>query len=260
MMLKTEDFDIIRIRGEVGEKVRDTVSVEAPLTIFLNGEELVTLLYTPSYSKQLAVGFLISEGVIKERLDIESIRFYDNKGVININIKNNGAPLKRVSSGRVITSGCCGGTSFYRVKDTKNLRKITSKEKFSSDTIINLMKEMAKRSLVYRKTGGVHSSALAKGGRIILFRDDIGRHNAIDKIIGECFLSGIQLDGSVLLTSGRITSEITRKAGVVGIPIIVSKSAPSSLSIRMAKELGITLVGFVRGKRMNIYTEEWRIV
>ncbi len=260
MVLKTEDFDIIRIRGEVGEKVRDTVSVEAPLTIFLNGEELVTLLYTPSYSKQLAVGFLISEGVIKERLDIESIRFYDNKGVININIKNNGAPSKRVSSGRVITSGCCGGTSFYRVKDTKNLRKITSKEKFSSDTIINLMKEMAKRSLVFRKTGGVHSSALAKGGRIILFRDDIGRHNAIDKIIGECFLSGIQLDGSVLLTSGRITSEITRKAGVVGIPIIVSKSAPSSLSIRMAKELGITLVGFVRGKRMNIYSEEWRIV
>lgn len=260
MVLRTEDFDIIRIREEVGEKVRDTVSVEAPLTIFLNGEELVTLLYTPSYSKQLAVGFLISEGVIKERLDIESIRFYDNKGVININIKNNGAPSKSVSSERVITSGCCGGTSFYRAKDIKNLREITSKEKFSSDTIINLMKEMARRSLIFRKTGGVHSSALAKGGRIILFRDDIGRHNAIDKIIGECFLSGIQLDGSVLLTSGRITSEITRKAGVVGIPIIVSKSAPSSLSIRMAKELGITLVGFVRGKRMNIYTEEWRIV
>ena len=259
-MSKTEDFDILRIKDKGGEKIRDTVSIEAPLTIFLNGEELVTLLHTPSYSKQLTVGFLLSEGVIKEKADIESIRFYDSKGVININIKSNGAASKKLSSGRVITSGCCGGTSFYRAKDVKNFKEITSKEKFSSDTIINLMKEMARRSLIFRKTGGVHSSALAREGKIILFREDIGRHNAVDKILGECFLSDIPLDDAILLTSGRITSEITRKAGTAGIPVIVSRSAPSSLSIRMARECKLTLIGFVRGKRMNIYTGEWRIL
>lgn len=260
MVQKTEDFDILRIKDEGGEKIRDTVSIEAPLTIFLNGEELVTLLHTPSYSKQLAVGFLLSECFIKKRSDIDSIRFYNSKGIININTKNNGDASKKLSSGRVITSGCCGGTSFYRAKDVKNFKEITSKEKFSSDTIINLMKEMARRSLIFKKTGGVHSSALAKGGKIILFREDIGRHNAIDKIIGECFLSDIHLGDTILLTSGRTTSEITRKVGAAGIPVIASKSAPSSLSIKMAKELGLTLIGFVRGKRMNVYTEEWRIV
>ena len=125
--------------------------------------------------------------------------------------------------------------------------------------IIDLMQEMGKRSELFRETGGVHSSALAREGTLVLFREDIGRHNAIDKIIGECLLSGIPFDDALLMTSGRITSEIARKAGIAGIPVIASRSAPTSLAIRMAEELDLTIVGFVRGKRMNIYTGDWRI-
>lgn len=260
MEQKTESFDIVRINNDTGEKVKDVVTVEEPLTIFLNGEELVTLLYTPSYPKQLTVGFLVSEGVIKGKTDIESIRFYSKKGVININIKGNGNGYKKIFSKRLITSGCCGGTSFYNIDDIKDFKKIRSKCKFSITTIINVMKEMVRQSKIFKKTGGIHSSALAREGKIVLFREDVGRHNAVDKILGECFLSDIPLNDAILLTSGRITSEITRKAGVVGIPIIASKSAPSSLSIKMAREIGVTLIGFVRGKRMNIYTGEWRII
>lgn len=259
MLKKTETVEILRIKGGVEEKVRDAVTIEEPLTIFLNGEEVVTLLYTPSYPEQLAIGFLVSEGVIKKKAHIESIRFYDNKSVININIKANGNASKKLTSKRLITSGCCGGTSFYRADDVKHFKKITSKKKFVKDNIVNLMKEMSRRSFNFRKTGGVHSSALARKGRIALFREDIGRHNAIDKILGECFLSNIPLDDTILLTSGRITSEITRKVGRAGIPVVVSRSAPTSLSIKMAREQGLTLIGFVRAKRMNIYTEGWRI-
>ncbi|GAH48634.1 unnamed protein product, partial [marine sediment metagenome] len=114
--------------------------------------------------------------------------------------------------------------------------------------------------LLSLKNGRCSLVSPCKGRENYTFREDIGRHNAIDKIIGECFLSDIHLGDTILLTSGRTTSEITRKVGAAGIPVISSKSAPSSLSIKMAKELGLTLIGFVRAKRMNVYTEEWRIV
>ncbi len=258
VMTKTERCDVFKLTAEGDEQTKDVVTVEEPLTVFLNGEELVTLLYSPSHAKQLAAGFLFSEGIIRKREDIDTIRFYKSKGVINISVKGNGTGRAQLSS-RLITSGCAGGTSFYRNQDLETLTKISSKKKFKRMAIVALMREMGRRSKLFRETGGVHSSALAREGTLVLFREDIGRHNAIDKIIGECLLSGDSFDDALLLTSGRITSEIARKAGAAGIPVIASRSAPTSLAIQMAKDLCLTVVGFVRGKRMNVYTAEWRI-
>jgi FdhD protein len=257
-MRRTERFDILRMAAEVEEKLKDVVVVEEPLTIFLNGEELVTLLYSPSHARELAVGFLFTEGILRKDVQLESVRFYERKGVVNISLKNNGTG-KAERSSRLITSGCAGGTSFYRNHDLKTLSRIRSKKRFTRAAIITLMREMGRRSTLFRETGGVHASALCREGTLVLFREDIGRHNAIDKIVGECVLSGIRLDDALLMTSGRISSEIVRKAGIAGIPVIASKSAPTSLAIRMAKELELTIVGFVRGTRMNVYSGAQRI-
>ncbi len=123
-----------------------------------------------------------------------------------------------------------------------------------------MVKEFQDCSQVYRITGGVHSAALCDTGSILVFADDIGRHNAIDKIFGQSLLENIPTRDRIILTSGRISSEILLKVAKRNIPIIISKSAPTNLAVRLANDLGITLIGFVRGKRMNAYTNDWRIV
>jgi FdhD protein len=122
-----------------------------------------------------------------------------------------------------------------------------------------LMKAFQHRSLIFRTTGGVHSAALCNNREIMLFSEDIGRHNAIDKIFGQCFEKGIHVDDYIVLTSGRVSSEIIIKIARRKVPILISKSAPTSSGVKLADELGITLVGFVRGSRMNVYTHNWRI-
>jgi len=118
---------------------------------------------------------------------------------------------------------------------------------------------MQRESELYRATGGVHSAALCDNRALLIFSEDIGRHNAIDKIFGKCLIEGIQTDNRVIITSGRISSEILLKIAKRNIPIIVSRSAPTSLAVKLANKLGITLIGFARGKRINIYTNDWRV-
>jgi FdhD protein len=125
--------------------------------------------------------------------------------------------------------------------------------------ILALVAEFQHRSEVYRATGGVHSAALCDTKSLLIFSEDIGRHNAIDKIFGQCLLEDIPTDDRIVITSGRISSEILLKVARRNVPIIVSKSAPTNLGVRLANDLGITLLGFVRGKRMNAYTHDWRI-
>ena len=119
---------------------------------------------------------------------------------------------------------------------------------------------MQKKALLFKTTGGVHSAALADSEKLLYFHEDIGRHNAVDKIIGECLLNSTTTDDKGLFTSGRLSSEILLKAAKLKIQLIVSRAAPTSLSIELAETLNITLIGFVRGRRMNIYSHPWRII
>ena len=160
---------------------------------------------------------------------------------------------------RLITSGCGRGASFYSAVDVQNQDKIESTVQLSAAEVVSLVREFQRQSLLYRATGGVHSAALCDNRNILIFNEDIGRHNAVDKIFGESIMNGIPTDDRVIVTSGRISSEILLKVARRNIPIIVSKSAPTDLGVRMANELGITLLGFVRGKRLNAYTNDWRI-
>ena len=254
---ETERFSILRLAEQEGENIEDVVVREFPLTIILNEQELVTLLCSPTNLKYLAVGFLVSEGLLKSKDDIKRILVDDRRGVVRVEAE---AELATdVLFKRFITSGCGRGASFYSAADVQGQVKVESQVEISTYEVFDLVSQFQHRSQIYRATGGVHSAALCDTKSILVFSEDIGRHNAIDKVIGECLLTDIATTDHLIITSGRISSEILLKVAKRNIPIIISKSAPTDLGVRLADDLGVTLIGFVRGRRMNVYTNSWRV-
>jgi len=244
----SKDVNIVRLTSEKREKLKDRIVCEVPLTILVNGKELVTLQCSPDKLEYLAIGFLLSEGFIKKGTEIKHISL------------NNFPTVKNHPFKRVIGSGCSGAVTFYRDIDAQDCAPVKSQVKYSHKEIVNLMRELQERSLTFKDTGGVHSCALCNQEGIEIFAEDIGRHNAVDKVFGECFIKSISTQNKAILTSGRVSSEILIKVAKRKIPIIASHSAPTDLAVGLAKKLNITLIGFVRGNRMNIYTHDYRII
>jgi len=256
---ETEEIPVLRLTEKSGSHLDDTVARETPVTIVFNNQEMVTLLSSPKDLNYLAVGFLFSEGLVKSKEDIKKFMVDKQKGVVRVATNKDTEQASELAFKRIITSGCGRGASFYSAADIE-LAQVESRIKISVPNILSLIHAFQHRSEVYRATGGVHSAALCDNRSILVFNEDIGRHNAIDKIFGECLLKDITTKDRVVLTSGRISSEILLKIAKRNIPLIVSKSAPTDLGVKLANDLGITLLGFVRGKRMNVYTHDWRIV
>ncbi|MBB6215177.1 FdhD protein [Anaerosolibacter carboniphilus] len=248
-----------RYENEVLADIEDTVIKEYPLTIFLNGEELITLLCSPNALNYLAIGFLLSEGFAVVKEDILEIKTDETQGIIAVETRKKSELIKKLSGKRTITTGCGKGTTFYHVIDSFHSRIVKSSFEISPLEVLDLMKRFNKASELFQATGGVHSACLSDGKEIHLFHEDIGRHNAIDKIIGEAIWTGTSLNDKILITSGRISSEILIKAAKREIPMIISRSAPTNLVIQLGNELGITIIGFARGNRMNIYTAAHRV-
>ncbi len=253
-----ERFPILRVTEQGKSQSEDTVVREFPLTIILNNQELVTLLCSPNDLDYLAVGFLASEGFLKSKDEIKKITVNDQIGAVRVQTKENFAG--ELSFKRVITSGCGRGTSLYSVADTQGPPKVESQIGISAIKVFTIAREFQQRSQLFRTTGGVHSAALCNTEGILVFSEDIGRHNAIDKIFGECILRDIPTNDHIIITSGRISSEILLKIAKRNIPILISRAAPTNLGIRLASDLGITLIGFVRGRKMNVYANDWRMV
>jgi len=259
-MDNTERFPIQRVTKEGKKNTEDLVTRELPLTIILNNRELVTLLCSPTDLKYLAIGFLSSEGLVKSKDEIRKITVDNQRGLVRVETEENEEFANELIFKRFITSGCGRGASFYSVADVHGQAKVESQIRISISEVFALVKEFQHRSKVYRATGGVHSAALCDTTRILIFAEDIGRHNAIDKIFGQCLLGDIPIDDRMIITSGRISSEILLKVAKRNIPVLISKSAPTNLGVKLANDLGITLIGFVRGSRMNAYTNGWRVV
>lgn len=256
---ETEIVSVLRIRDREQTEMEDVVVREFPLTIILNNQELVTLLCSPTNLKYLALGFLASEGLIRSREEVKSILLDDRRGVVRVQTDGSPDIAGDLIFKRFITSGCGKGAAFYSVADAADAAMVESETRISASQVFAMMREFQDRSEVFRNTGGVHSAAMTDGERILIFSDDIGRHNAIDKIFGECLWENTPTEDRVIVTSGRISSEILFKVAKRGIPIIISRSAPTDLAVRTALDLGITLIGFVRGKRMNVYANNWRV-
>ena len=258
MTNEMEGFPVLRVTEEGTSNIEGMTATEFPLTITLDNQELVTLLCSPSNLEYLAVGFLASEGLLEGKEKIEKIAINERTGVARLEIKADKGSAAENSFKRIITSGCGKGASFYSAADAQ-LTRIESQVSISAKQIFALVREFRHRSQIYRITGGVHSAALCNAIGIRVFNEDIGRHNAVDKMFGECMLRDIPTNEGIVITSGRISSEILLKGAKRNIPIIVSASAPTDLAVRLADSLGITLIGFVRGGRMNIYAHGWRV-
>lgn len=257
---ETEKIPILRLTDEGQSSLDDVVVREFPLTIIFNNQELVTLLCSPKDLNYLAVGFLFSEGLISSKVEIKKVLVDDQRGVIRVETVDGNTADSELIFKRLITSGCGRGAAFYSAADVQDHMKVESQIQMSAQDVLTMVKEFQQRSEVFKATGGVHSAALCDTKSILLFNEDIGRHNAIDKIFGECLLKDIATDDHVVITSGRISSEILLKVAKRNIPILISKSAPTDLGVKLANDLGVTLLGFVRGKRINAYTNYSRII
>lgn len=256
---EVENFTITRITPEGRVTTDDPVVREFPLTIILNGDELVTMLCSPEHLDWLAVGFLSSEGLLADKNQLKNVITDNQRGIVRVDTSVATASPQDIVFKRVITTGCGRGASFYSAADATS-QKVTSKTEITPPEIFNLVDSFQHYSELYITTHGVHSAALCDNEKILIFQSDIGRHNALDKIFGKCLLDDIQTADRVVITSGRVSSEILHKVAKKEIPILVSISAPTNLGVRLAESLGITLIGRVRGnRRMNIYTHDWRV-
>jgi FdhD protein len=254
-----KDTLILKISGANVEGVVDEVATELPVRLILNDKPLVTLLCTPTELEELAVGFLLSEGILRLRSSIKKLEVREQELAVRIELTDLPSDLDKMFEKRTISSGCGRGITFTNYKTVRD-RKIDAKGQLMSlEDIRRLLKAFRNVSTLYLETGGVHSAALADGAGILFFSEDIGRHNAVDKLIGKAFLKSVSVENKILLTSGRVTSEIVTKAGRNRFPILISRAAPSCMAISYAEDMGITLVGFARGDRMNIYTWPNRI-
>lgn len=254
-----EKLKIIKIKGDIRETVEDLVVEEVPFTVNLDEKELVTLLCMPSDLEELAAGFLFTSGLIKNIRDIKKIIINQEQWAAYIDLVNP-EMTKDLVFKRLYTSGCGRGVLFYSAADIINRAKIISDFKVEAAKINSLMADFQRKSEIFLTTGGVHSAALTDDRDILAFKEDIGRHNAIDKIIGQGLKEDISFDNKIMITSGRISSEVLLKIQKCNIPVIISKSAPTNQAVKLAKDMGITLIGFARGNRMNIYSHDERII
>lgn len=259
-MSVTKEIEITKVWEEKLEEIEDTVVVEYPLTIFINEEEFITLLCSPRALDYLVVGFLASEGIIKDKKQIKSLQIDSEKGHAYIELTNFSSFSDKLFGKRTVTTGCGKGTVFYNVLDSLAANINEDTLTITAEGVLKLIREFNQSSDTFKDTGGVHSCSLCDANGMLIFQEDIGRHNALDKIIGEAQYKNIVLKDKILLTSGRISSEMIIKASKHNIPIIISRSAATELSINIAKELNITLIGFARGKRMNIYNGKNRVL
>lgn len=264
------DEDQVRVKiSEVSSWVYDkdrrriersqSVIGERAVTLLLNGRELVVLLCTGYHLDELAVGFLHAEGFLQNREDLIRVEVDEDLGKVHVSTRVEPALASRLWSKRTITSGCGKGSVFYYALDALLSRPVESTLRLRPDQIFQRLEDLNRLSEAYRLTHGVHNTALATPEEIVLFRDDIGRHNAVDMIVGYVFLRGIPLDDKLLMTTGRLTSEIIIKAAKVGIPAILSRNTATSLAIEVAKSMNITLIGFARGGRFTVYHGRDRI-
>jgi FdhD protein len=259
MIANTKSVSVLRVTEHVTCKVDTAVAVEFPVTIVFDNRELVTLLCSPSDIEYLAVGFLFAEGFLTSKNEIKKMTVDEQKGIVRIESREGVEIARELLFKRLITSACGRGAAFYSAADAQHLAKVESRIVISPDQVSSLVEEFDQRSRLYKATGGVHGAALSDTGKILVWNDDLGRHNAIDKVFGECIMRDIATEDRIVVTSGRTPSEMIVKVARGRVPILISVGTTTDLGMRLANDLGVTLIGFVRGKDMMVYTNDWRI-
>jgi FdhD protein len=264
---------VLRIRGPHAATRPDTVAAEEPLEIRLGGTPLAVTMRTPGDDFDLVHGFLATEGVITGPDDVAGLRYCDSVdpdgrntyNVVDVDLADGvTAPDTGLDRNFYTSSSCgvCGKASIDAIRTRTRFDVAADSVRLPLEVLLSLPDRLRAAQQVFDKTGGLHAAGLfTADGQLRAVREDVGRHNAVDKVIGDAVRAGrVPLAGHVLMVSGRASFELTQKAAMAGVPVLAAVSAPSSLAVELAREVGITLIGFLRGDGCNVYTCQERIV
>jgi len=251
------DFNIVKFQqfrsGNLHE-IEGELIVEAPVVLYVNGELWLTFMCTPNNLEALALGFLYNEGVINSLDQVIDIHICESGDIIDIWLGHQVDKPKEWKR----TSGCTGG---YTATDLQSISpEINNRMTLEAGYVRNLIERLFESQDLYSKAGGVHTSILTDGELVTVMAEDIGRHNSLDKIAGMCLLENINLTKIILLTTGRVSSDMLQKAARIGASIVITRTSPTSLSVELAEKWGITLIGYARRDRFNLYTHPGRII
>lgn len=227
------------------------VPSEMGLTIFVNHQELVTIQCTPTKMECLVLGFLYGEGIISGISDVVMMKMCEVESLVDVRLIN---PEFELPTQRTLTSGCGGGSVFKTYG-----QKVESGLVVTATEVLCLMKQLQEKMDLYRLSGGVHTSALSDTGNLLVVAEDIGRHNTLDKIHGECLERALSTRDRLLLTTGRVSSEMLLKAAKMQVPVVVSRHSPTGSAVSLACDLGIALIGHARGNRLLVYSHPERL-
>jgi FdhD protein len=263
---------VVRVREQGVSRRPDALAAEEPLELRVDGRSLAVTMRTPGHDVELAHGFLLTEGVITSPADIETARYCDSLddagrntyNVLDVALAPGVAPPDDSVERRFYTTsscGVCGKASLDAVRTRTVFPPADDPVELPAEVLFGLPDALRAAQKVFDSTGGLHGAGLfTADGTLLVVREDVGRHNAVDKVLGHALLAGrVPAAGTVLMVSGRASFELTQKAVMAGVPAMAAVSAPSSLAVEMADEAGMTLVGFLRGRSMNIYAGASRV-
>lgn len=229
--------------------------VETPVSLTVNGDVWITFMCTPIQLEALSLGFLYNEGIIQGMDEVADARVCEHGDNVDVWLNHD---AEQPTNWRR-TSGCTGGVTAVDLLAKPNVDFGKNRFQVQPEAIMEMVEKLFESQELYRDTGGVHTSALSDGEKVLVAADDIGRHNTLDKIAGLCLMKNIWPEHRVLITTGRISSEMLQKAAALNAPILISRTSPSSLSIEMAERYGITLIGYARKHRFNVYSNGERV-
>lgn len=258
-MQPDKECPIRRFEDGVGRSAADRVIHEARIELNVNDGQLrLAMLCLPIDLEALAVGFLAGEGALKDPADLDRVQWLPESGQVLLDGDFDADVLENIRTRWAWGTGCGGGGT-SRDMNAPARGTVGAGPAVTPDQLLTLAEQFRRKTTLWRQTGGVHACALAEATGIALFAEDIGRHNAFDKVNGRAFLDRVDLADKIMLATGRLTAEIVSKAVSCRVPMLVSRSAVTSLAVDLARRFGLTLVGFLRGRRMNVYTGYQRV-
>lgn len=232
---------------------------EYPINLVVNGFEIAVFQLTNQDLVDWAYGYLYSEGLIDNADDVEAVELNGGTGTLQVSLNNSFDPEQMFSKKKHYTAGCGRGVTFFSMTDVKNFKKVSSRAKYSLSYLLKKRSEFAQNTPLYLETGGMHGACIIHEDGTITVREDIGRHNAVDKIIGCALRKRLQPERLVLLTTGRVSYEMLSKAAKFGFAVIGSRTAATKQAVQLARFLNIEVVGYLRGKMATVYTSSGRV-
>jgi FdhD protein len=237
----------LKLRGDRVEEVRGEVVREQPLTVYVNGERFLTLLCSPMQLDALVIGYLWMEKVIEDIDDVTSLTVSAVDGRADVTLRT----AVELPTERILTSGCGGGITF-RI-DHRLFPRLDSRLRVTPNVVSQRMKDLFGAAVHYRQSRGIHGAALADARGLLVVAEDVGRHNAVDKVKGEALKRAIATEDRILLSTGRVSSEMLLKAARMGVPLVASRTSPTEMAVALAEQLNVTVCGYVRGDSLNVY-------